>query len=143
LLLHATPAACHSSCTASGACHSCSMSLQLHVQLLLLHAAPAACHSSCMSSRSCCMPLLQHVSFHGCSMSQPQATTEIEFFIKILGTVTSVANPGCLYRIPDPTFFQLRIPDPNSLHPGSQILIKNLSIRIRIRIKRKYGPGFA
>ncbi len=40
----------------------------------------------------------------------------------------SVANPGCLSRIPDPTFFhpgsQIRavsIPDPNCLHPGSRI----------------------
>ncbi len=38
----------------------------------------------------------------------------------------SVADPGCLSRIPDPTFFHpgSRIPDPNCLHPGSRILIK-------------------
>jgi hypothetical protein len=32
--------------------------------------------------------------------------------------MVSVADPGCLSRIPDPTFFQ------NCLHPGSRILIK-------------------
>ncbi len=37
------------------------------------------------------------------------------------GSATSVADPGCLSRIPDPTF---SIPDPNCLHPGSRILIK-------------------
>jgi hypothetical protein len=46
---------------------------------------------------------------------------------------TSVADPGCLSRIPDPTFFHpgsrildpgSLIPDPNCLHPGSRILIK-------------------
>jgi hypothetical protein len=36
----------------------------------------------------------------------------------------SVAYPGCLSRITDPTFFSSRIPDPNCLHPGSRILIK-------------------
>ncbi len=36
----------------------------------------------------------------------------------------SVADPGCLPRIPDPTFF---IPDPIFFHPGSQILIKELN----------------
>jgi hypothetical protein len=38
----------------------------------------------------------------------------------------SVADPGCLSRITDPTFFHpgSRIPDPNCLHPGSRILIK-------------------
>jgi hypothetical protein len=38
----------------------------------------------------------------------------------------SVADPGCLSRIPDPgsDFFPSRIPDPNCLHPGSRILIK-------------------
>jgi hypothetical protein len=41
-------------------------------------------------------------------------------------TLTSVADPGCLSRIPDPTFFLpgSRITDPNCLHPGSRILIK-------------------
>ncbi len=34
---------------------------------------------------------------------------------------TSVADRGCLSRIPDPTF---SIPDPNCLHPGSRIRIK-------------------
>jgi hypothetical protein len=44
---------------------------------------------------------------------------------------SSVADPGCLSRIPDPTFFHpgsrirlFSIPDPNFLHPGSRILIK-------------------
>jgi hypothetical protein len=36
---------------------------------------------------------------------------------------SSVADPGCLSRIPDPTF---SIPDPNCLHPGSRIRIKEL-----------------
>ncbi len=38
----------------------------------------------------------------------------------------SVADPGCLARIPDPTFFHPGSPisDPNCLHPGSRILIK-------------------
>jgi hypothetical protein len=37
--------------------------------------------------------------------------------------IDSVADPGC---IPDPgsDFFPSRIPDPNCLHPGSRILIK-------------------
>jgi hypothetical protein len=29
-------------------------------------------------------------------------------------TVSSVADPGCLYRIPDPDFYPSRIPDPGS-----------------------------
>jgi hypothetical protein len=38
----------------------------------------------------------------------------------------SVADPGCLSRIPDPTFFHpgSRIPNPNCSHPGSRIRIK-------------------
>jgi hypothetical protein len=40
-----------------------------------------------------------------------------------IGLGDSVADPGCLSRIPDPIF---SIPDPNCLHPGSQILIKEL-----------------
>jgi hypothetical protein len=35
----------------------------------------------------------------------------------------SVADPGCLYRIPDPDFYPSRIPDPDFLsipHPGSK-----------------------
>jgi hypothetical protein len=40
--------------------------------------------------------------------------------------LNSVADPGCLSQIPDPTFFNPGswIPDPNCLHPGSRILIK-------------------
>jgi hypothetical protein len=34
---------------------------------------------------------------------------------------SSVADPECLSRIPDPTF---SIPDPNCLNPGSRIRIK-------------------
>ncbi len=43
---------------------------------------------------------------------------------------TSVADPGCLSRIPDPTFFHpgSRIPDPNCLHSGPGSSSKNLSI---------------
>jgi hypothetical protein len=38
----------------------------------------------------------------------------------------SVADPGCLSRIPDPNFFHpgSRIPDPNCFHPGYRIGIK-------------------
>jgi hypothetical protein len=32
----------------------------------------------------------------------------------------SVADPGCLFRIPDPTFSHPRIPDPTFFHPGSE-----------------------
>ncbi len=42
------------------------------------------------------------------------------------GCLSRIPDPGCLSRIPDPTFFhpRSRIPDPNCLHPGSRILIK-------------------
>ncbi len=54
----------------------------------------------------------------------------------------SVADPGCLSRIPDTTFFHpgselfpsririVSIPDPNFFHPGSAS--KNLSILTRV-----------
>ncbi len=29
---------------------------------------------------------------------------------------TSVADPGCLFRIPDPDFYPSRIPDPDPQH---------------------------
>jgi hypothetical protein len=52
----------------------------------------------------------------------------------------SVADPGCLFRIPDPNFFPSRIPDPNFLHPGSRILVKNLSI-LTPKKPKKYDLG--
>jgi hypothetical protein len=38
----------------------------------------------------------------------------LRLFYMIIGWFTFMADPGCLSRIPDPTFF----------HPGSRILIK-------------------
>jgi hypothetical protein len=50
------------------------------------------------------------------------AATFKDSYVKwCLCCVISVADPGCLSRIPDPTF---SIQDPNCLHPGSRILIK-------------------
>jgi hypothetical protein len=42
---------------------------------------------------------------------------------KNCSSVTSVADPGCLSRIPDPDFYPTRIPDPGSRisDPGSRI----------------------
>jgi hypothetical protein len=44
----------------------------------------------------------------------------------------SVADPGCLFRIPDPgsDFFPSQIPDPNSFHPGSRIRMKEFTLSI-------------
>jgi hypothetical protein len=52
----------------------------------------------------------------------------------------SVADPGCLSRIPDPTFLS-RMPDPNCFHPGS--ISKNLSILTQKKVlsSKKYDPG--
>ncbi len=36
----------------------------------------------------------------------------------------SVADPWCLSRIPNPTFFHPGSPDPNFFHPGSRIRIE-------------------
>jgi hypothetical protein len=70
-------------------------------------------------------------------------------FFGILRSLTksSVADPGYLSRIPDPTFFHpgSQIPDPNCLHPGSES--KNLSILTPKKPKkwflssRKYDTG--
>jgi hypothetical protein len=51
--------------------------------------------------------------------ARQQQQVEIPVLTKNL--LASVADPGCLSRIPDPTF---SIPDPNCLHPGSRIRIK-------------------
>jgi hypothetical protein len=54
--------------------------------------------------------------------------------------ITSVADPGCLSRIPDPTFFH---PDTNCFHPGSRILIKefkNFNPKKWFLSSRKYDP---
>jgi hypothetical protein len=62
----------------------------------------------------------------------------------ILNILSSVADPGCLSRIPDPTF---SIPDPNCLHPGSRILIKEYKYFNTKKAKKwflsskKYDPG--
>jgi hypothetical protein len=66
----------------------------------------------------------------------------------------SVADPGCLSRIPDPTFSHpgsrirtVSIPDPNCLHPGSGILIKEFKYFNPKKAKKwflsskKYDPG--
>ncbi len=75
----------------------------------------------------------------------------------------SVADPGCLSRIPDPTVFhpgsrnrtvsipdpgselsQSRIPDANCLHPGSRIRIKEFKYfnpKKWFLSSRKYDPG--
>jgi hypothetical protein len=66
----------------------------------------------------------------------------------------SVADPGCLSQIPDPTFFYSgselspsRIPDPNCLHPGSRVRIKEFKYFNPKKTKkwflssRKYDPG--
>jgi hypothetical protein len=53
---------------------------------------------------------------------------------KIYCTVSSVAGPGCLSRIPDPTFF----------HPGSRIRIKEFKYfnpKKWFLRSRKYDPG--
>ncbi len=71
---------------------------------------------------------------------------------RVPGTgMNNVADPGCLSRIPDPTFFYpgsdfflSRIPDPNCLHPGSRISIKefkNLNPKKWFLSSRKYDPG--
>jgi hypothetical protein len=48
--------------------------------------------------------------------------TKFEFYKKNIVNV-SVADPGCLSRIPDPDFYPSRIPDPGSRisDPGSRI----------------------
>ncbi len=35
--------------------------------------------------------------------------------VKIISSQTSVADPGCLSRIPDPDFYPSRIPDPTTV----------------------------
>ncbi len=50
--------------------------------------------------------------------------------------LTSVADPGCLSRI---RLFS--IPDPNCLHPGSRILIKDLKKKKLFLSSKKYDPG--
>jgi hypothetical protein len=55
-------------------------------------------------------------------IQQPQGSNQQPQIIQVINRhppgirASSVADPGCLYRIPDPTFF----------HPGSQI--RNVSI---------------
>ncbi len=75
--------------------------------------------------------------FHRCMMHQRCSTVSFIFGNIIIYTETdSVADPGCLSRIPpDPTFF----------HPGSSS--KNLSILTQKKAKKwflsskKYDPG--
>ncbi len=60
--------------------------------------------------------------------------------------IGSVADPECLSRIPDPTFFHPRswIPDPNCLHSGSRIRIKEFKYfypKKWFLSFRKYDPG--
>ncbi len=67
------------------------------------------------------------------------------------GQKCSVADPGCLSRIPDPTFFHpgfrirtVSISDPNCLHPGSWIRIKEFkyfSPKKLFLSYRKYDAG--
>jgi hypothetical protein len=54
----------------------------------------------------------------------------------------SVADPGCLLN-PGSDFFPSRIPDPNCLHPGSRIRIKELKYfnPQKNLSSRKYYPG--
>jgi hypothetical protein len=63
------------------------------------------------------------------------------------GSATSVVDPGCLSRIPDPTFFHPGSRDPNCLHPGSRILIKEFKYFNPKKANKwflstkKYDPG--
>jgi hypothetical protein len=59
---------------------------------------------------------------------------------------TNVADPGCLSRIPDPTFFPSRIPDPTCLYPRSRILkefkyLNPKKSKIMVLSSKKYYPG--
>jgi hypothetical protein len=65
---------------------------------------------------------------------------------QILSRKSSVADPGCLSRIPDPgsDFFPSWIPDPNFFHPGSRIHIKDfkyLNPKNGFLSSWKYEPG--
>jgi len=42
------------------------------------------------------------------------STAFLVFTLSIACTITSVADPGCLSRIPDPDFYPSRIPDPKT-----------------------------
>ncbi len=56
----------------------------------------------------------------------------------------SVADPACLSRILDPSFFPFWIPDPNFFHPGSRIRIKEFKFfnpRKWFVSSRKYDSG--
>jgi hypothetical protein len=63
--------------------------------------------------------------------------------------ISSVADPGCLSRIPDPTFFHpgSRIPTVSIPDPGSRILIKEFKYFNPKKAKKwflsskKYDPG--
>ncbi len=61
---------------------------------------------------------------------------------------SSVADPGCLSLDPGSDFLPPRIPDPNCLHPGSRILIKELKYfnpkkkqKKWFLSSKKYDPG--
>jgi hypothetical protein len=45
--------------------------------------------------------------------------------IRIRISVNSVADPGCLSRIPDPDFYPSRIPDPESRIPDPKTAMKD------------------
>jgi hypothetical protein len=69
---------------------------------------------------------------------------KMEYVIKVISInnkLTSVADPGCLSRIPDLTF---SIPDPNLFHLGSRIHIKEFKYvnpKSCFLSSRKYDPG--
>ncbi len=72
-------------------------------------------------------------------------TVQAEFNLSEALLPDSVADPGCLSRIPNPTFFHpgsrirtVSIPDPGSSSKNLSILTQNKAwfrIRIRIRIQ--------
>jgi hypothetical protein len=55
-------------------------------------------------------------------------TIRSNFFIALVFVIcrllTSVADPGCLSRIPDPDFYPSRIPDPGSRIPDPKTATK-------------------
>jgi hypothetical protein len=65
-------------------------------------------------------------------------------------SILSVADPGCLSRIPDPDFFPSKIPDPTTApnegkiflsYPKNLSLIKNMGLGYGIRKKPFPDPG--
>jgi hypothetical protein len=51
---------------------------------------------------------------------------------------TSVADPGCLFRIPDPDFYPSRIPDPGSRIPDLRSQIPDPITATKERSEKKF-----